>query len=125
MISLLQYMKETSLDNPEVTVKDKRIVKLDEIVTEVKQSEEWEDVKMNLLEYGLERGMERGIELGKEHSRIEMICRKLRKGRSAAMIAEDLDEDYETVKVICEIAGEFAPLYDSDQVCEEYLKNYK
>ena len=34
---------------------------MDEIVTEVKQSEEWENVKMNLLEYGMERGIEQGI----------------------------------------------------------------
>ena len=40
LVSLLQYMKETRLDNPEILVKDKRIIELDEIVTEVKESEE-------------------------------------------------------------------------------------
>lgn len=42
LVSLLQYMKETRIDNPEIQVKDERIVKLDRIVNEVKQSEEWE-----------------------------------------------------------------------------------
>ena len=32
LVSLLQYMKNTTLDNPEILVKDKRIIKLDRIV---------------------------------------------------------------------------------------------
>ena len=49
LVSLLQYMKDTTLENPEITVRGERIVELDSIVTEVKQSEEWEAVKMNIL----------------------------------------------------------------------------
>lgn len=56
LISLLQYMKNTTLDNPEIIVNDKRIQSLDRIVNEVKQSEEWEAVKMNILEIGIEKG---------------------------------------------------------------------
>ena len=37
-------------------VKDKRIVELNDIVEEVKESEEWEAVKMNILEIGIEKG---------------------------------------------------------------------
>lgn len=44
------------MDNPEIIVKDKRIQSLDRIVNEVKQSEEWEAVKMNILEIGIEKG---------------------------------------------------------------------
>lgn len=43
LVSLLQYMKNTTLQNPEIKIKDERIVKLDEIVREVKESEEWDD----------------------------------------------------------------------------------
>ena len=39
LVSLLQYMKDTTLDNPNITVKDERILDLDRIVEEVKQSE--------------------------------------------------------------------------------------
>lgn len=39
-VSLLQYMKNTTLNNPDIVVKDERITELDQIVTEVKQSEE-------------------------------------------------------------------------------------
>lgn len=61
LVSLLQYMKETRLDNPEILVKDRRILKLDSIVKEVKQSEEWEAVKMNILEIGIEQGKVEGL----------------------------------------------------------------
>ena len=53
LVSLLQYMKNTSLNNPEIESKDERIIRLDEIVTEVKESEEWEAVQMNILEIGI------------------------------------------------------------------------
>ncbi|MDD3360305.1 MAG: Rpn family recombination-promoting nuclease/putative transposase [Hespellia sp.] len=66
LISLLQYMKETDIDNPEIIVKDERIVELDQIVREVKESEEWEAVKMNILEVGVKRGLEQGLEQGEE-----------------------------------------------------------
>lgn len=65
LISLLQYMKDTTLDNDNVTVKDGRILHLDRIVNEVRQSEEWEAVEMNIFEMGVERGKELGIEQGK------------------------------------------------------------
>ena len=61
LVSLLQYMKNTTLDNPDIIVKDERIVELDRIVSEVKQSEEWEAVKMNILEIGIQHGIEQGI----------------------------------------------------------------
>ncbi|MBO5093908.1 MAG: Rpn family recombination-promoting nuclease/putative transposase [Lachnospiraceae bacterium] len=73
LISLLQYMKNTTLDNPEIIVKDRRIVELDNIVTEVKQSEEWEAVKMNILEIGMAKGREEGLEKGREEGREEGI----------------------------------------------------
>lgn len=65
LVSLLQYMKYTTLDNEDVTKKDDRILDLDKIVREVKQSEEWEVVEMNIFEIGVERGKELGIEQGK------------------------------------------------------------
>lgn len=57
LISLLQYMKETSLDNPEILVKDERIIELDKIVTKVKESEEWEEMRMSIYDQGIEQGI--------------------------------------------------------------------
>ena len=59
LISLLQYMKETDIRNPEILVRDARIERLDEIVTEVKESEEWEEVHMSIYSQGIEQGLVR------------------------------------------------------------------
>ncbi len=64
LVSLLQYMKHTTLDNRDIIVRDERILDLDRIVNEVMQTEEWEAVKMNILEIGMAQGMERGMETG-------------------------------------------------------------
>lgn len=64
LVSLLQYMKNTTLDNEAVIVKDQRIVNLDKIVNEVRESEEWEAVEVNILEIGIEHGKELGLEQG-------------------------------------------------------------
>lgn len=92
LVSLLQYMKETRLDNPEIVVKDERILKLDEIVTEVKQSEEWEAGKMSILSIGIERGA---------HGKLkEQIAKKLSKGKTAKIIAEELEEELPVIEQI-------------------------
>ena len=66
LISLLQYMKKTTLDNPEILVKDERIVELDKIVQEVKESEEWEELQMSILSIGVEKGRLEGIQKGRQ-----------------------------------------------------------
>ena len=88
LISLLQYMKNTTLDNPHIAVKDERILDLDKIVGEVKQSEEWEAVKMNILEIGIEKGIEQGIEKGIAQSREEIIQNMLMKGYTSEKVSE-------------------------------------
>ena len=88
LISLLQYMKNTTLNNPDIIVKDERILDLDRIVEEVKQSEEWEAVKMNLLEIGIEKGIEQGIEQGIKQSRTEIIQNMLKNGLSSEEVSE-------------------------------------
>ena len=66
LISLLQYMKKTTLDNPEILVKDARIAELDKIVQEVKESEEWEELQMSILSIGVEKGRLEGIQKGRQ-----------------------------------------------------------
>ena len=69
LVSLLQYMKDSHLENPAVTVKDPRIVELDAVVSEVKQSEEWEEAKMSILSVGIERGRAEGRARGRIEGR--------------------------------------------------------
>lgn len=104
LVSLLQYMKDTRIDNPDIMVKDSRILELDDIVQEVKASEEWEAVKMNILEIGIEKGteigIERGIKQGLQQKLVELVEKKLAKGYSIAEIADMLEESEETIKKI-------------------------
>ena len=89
LVSLLQYMKNTTLDNPDIIVKDERILELDRIVGEVKQSEEWEAVKMNILEIGLQQGIEQGIERGIEQGMVRGVietCQELGISQSETLI---------------------------------------
>ena len=119
LVSLLQYMKETRLDNPGIVVRDERILKLNEIVTEVKQSEEWEAVRMSILSVGIERGREEGLKFGREEglksgreegirSKLkEQTARKLAKGKNAEIIAEELEEELPVIEqIIRELDGE-------------------
>lgn len=64
LISLLQYMKKTDINNPEIEVKDERLLMLDKIVEEVRESEEWEAVKLDILDVGINKGIEIGREQG-------------------------------------------------------------
>ena len=90
LVSLLQYMKNTTLDNPEILVKDKRIRGLDRIVREVKQSEEWEAVKMNILEIGIEKGKNEGID------RVNHLIRLLaERNRTEDIIKAAGDKEYQ------------------------------
>jgi len=109
LVSMLQYMKETRIDNPEILVQDPRLVELDQIVTEVKESEEWEAVKMNLLEFGIERGKEIGLSQGREEGLsqgrangeilklLSQIRKKCSRGLSGSEIADALEESEETI----------------------------
>lgn len=125
LISLLQYMKNTTIDNPEVKIKDKRIITLDKIVNEVKQSEEWEAVKMNILEIGIEKGREEGrkdglqdgLKIGRaegEAKLVSMIRRKLKKGLNATAISEALELEDAYVQKAVDLITEDSSKSDLD-----------
>ena len=96
LISLLQYMKDTRIDNPNIVSKDSRILELDEIVQEVKSSEEWEAVKMNILEIGIQSG----IEQGEKQKLMDQVNKKLNKGCTVEEIADMLEESVDTINEI-------------------------
>ena len=98
LISLLQYMKDTRIENPNIIVKDSRILELDEIVQEVKSSEEWEAVKMNILEIGIERG----IEKGEQRKLMTLVKKKMEKGCTVEEMADMLEESVESIRSIIE-----------------------
>ena len=98
LISMLSFMKDTRLNNPDILVKDKRIVELNDIVEEVKDSEEWEAVKMNILEIGIEKGMQQGA----EKKMLELVEKKLKKGQTISQIADALEESEEKIQEIAD-----------------------
>lgn len=110
LVSLLQYMKDTRIDNPEIRIRDERIVELDDIVREVKSSEEWEEVRMNLIELGEARGEAIGEARGEAKGRadfIGLIRKKKQRGLNAADIAELFETDEAYVDEIMTLLEEY------------------
>lgn len=136
VISLMQYMKDTRLSNPDIVVPDERIQRLDEIVQEVKQSEEWEAVNMSIAKAAMERGEiigreigerrgleigeRRGEEIGEKLGLIKQIIRKLQKGKTPEEISEDLETDLELVSSLCISVQKYAPKYDVKAIYEDW-----
>lgn len=81
-------------------MKDERIVELDKIVQEVKESEEWEAVRMSILSIGMEKGMEKGMDRGIEVAK--KVFRLSAQGMAPEEIARRLDIPVEKVKQIIE-----------------------
>ena len=65
---------------------------------------------------GERRGEERGIRWGENKKLVSFVCRKLRKGKTAEIIAEELEEPLETIESICQTAVKYAPDYDEVHV---------
>lgn len=85
-------MKKTDIQNPEILVKDERIERLDEIVTEVKESEEWEEVHMSIYSQAMEQGREDGLKLGLAEGREQGRKQGIQEGRQEDVL--DFLRDY-------------------------------
>lgn len=66
--------------------------------------------------------VEKCIQEGQQQMLVQMVCKKLRKGKRAELIAEELEEEPEKIKKICDVAVTFSPEYDSEQVFEALMK---
>ncbi|MDE6567617.1 MAG: hypothetical protein K2K70_07790 [Lachnospiraceae bacterium] len=75
-------------------------------------------IRRDSLEEGYSRGREDGYSQGETAKLTSVICRKLQKGKTAETIADELEEDLETVKHICQTAESFAPEYDVHEICK-------
>ncbi|MBD5393325.1 MAG: Rpn family recombination-promoting nuclease/putative transposase [Lachnospiraceae bacterium] len=120
LVSLLQYMKNTTLDNPNITVKDKRILDLDRIVGEIKQSEEWETVRMSILSIGLQQGIEQGLQQGLQQGIEQGISETLVKNVESAMKNFGID-----LQKACKGLGTTIEEYDNAKKKIERFKNDK
>ncbi|MCD8362931.1 MAG: Rpn family recombination-promoting nuclease/putative transposase [Lachnospiraceae bacterium] len=64
-----------------------------------------------------------GKAIGYQLKVISMVCRKYEKGKSAELIAEEVEEPLETIQKICGIVSKYAPTYDVDRIYEELQGN--
>ena len=62
------------------------------------RKEGYEDGLEDGIQKGIEQGIEQGIEKGLEQKLEELILKKLAKGKSIELIAEELEEDLEAVR---------------------------
>ena len=75
-----------------------------------------------MINDGIAEGRKEGREEGRQIQCIELICKKLIKGKRPTAIAEDLEMEEADVQSICMIAAMFAPDYPVDQVYAEWKK---
>ena len=57
------------------------------------------------------KSLNEGIEIGKADHLAEMICKKLRKGKTLSEIADDLEADEAEIKPVYDITVKYAPDY--------------
>ena len=75
-----------------------------------------EGIREDALEEGMEIGRKEGLAQGENRKLIELVCKKIKKGKTSDIIAEELEEEPEKIQSICDAATPFAPDYDCDEV---------
>lgn len=65
---------------------------------------------------GFNDGFHNGLLEGKQKQLIQMVCKKMFKGKQPETIANELEEEIEVIKGICQAAAAFAPDYDCDKI---------
>lgn len=79
-------------------------------------------IREDSYEEGEQAGLEKGLEKGTEIKLIEMVCRKLSKNKPVEQIADELEENIDNIRSICEVAQKFAPEYDKEKIYESIKK---
>ena len=74
---------------------------------------------MNILEVGIQRSIETGISQGEQKKLVSLICKKMEKGYSVEEIADILEENIDVIRPIYEIAQQYKPDYDIEQICKK------
>ncbi len=74
---------------------------------------------LNAMLDSFEDGRDEGRREGRELQLVELICKKLSKGKSIETIADELEEPMEHIKEICDVASTHAPDYDPEVILNE------
>ena len=123
LMEVLKYIvsgEKINESNPDVN-------SLETVVSKIKKRPEV--TKKYMKQWDRERilvkeAKDEGEEIGKNQTLIGQICKKLSKGKSINIIADEVEEDEEFVKEICTIAENYAPDYDVEKIYDEW-KNDK
>ena len=133
LADFLHYLEDTTDQAAENSGSD-RIRRIHDRVCKVRSNEEsgvkymqaWEEKyyeRQEGLEEGLEKGMKEGLEKGSMLKLIQMITKKLEKGKTFDRIADELEEDLSNVSEICKAAERFAPVYDCELIYKYLCRN--
>lgn len=71
---------------------------------------------------GRNEGLAKGLVKGETTKLIDLVCRKMAKGKTIEEIASELEEDVKEVACIYRVAAEFAPDYDREKILMELKK---
>lgn len=102
--------------------------KLDEAVAEARAHKKWRREYMVLERMMMDsrrEGIEEGIKKGELKKLTELVCRKLKKGKTAEEIASELEEEVSQVECICKVAAKYAPDYNVKKVLKKLMKKDK
>ena len=63
-----------------------------------------------------------GREEGRQDLLVELVCKKLKKGMPVSQIADELEDDETRIQAIVNIAMEYAPDYDVEEIAGKVLE---
>ncbi|MGN0438877.1 MAG: hypothetical protein ACI4F4_10170 [Lachnospiraceae bacterium] len=74
------------------------------------------------LRQGIAQGRQEGEEKGQCIKLIHLVCRKLQKGKTQDIIANELEEDISTIQKICDAVKYCDNRYDEEEIYDELTK---
>ena len=89
-------------------------------------SDYWEEVALQTgRKEGRKEGREEGQKEGRKKEQVSLIVKKIKKNKTVAEIADDLEEKEEVIAPIYEAALSMKPDYDVEKIYELLEKNKK
>ena len=85
----------------------------------------WEEQKNEGRKEGRKEGREEGRKEGRKKEQVSLIVKKIKKNKTMAEIADDLEEKEEVIAPIYEVALSMKPDYDVEKIYELLEKNKK
>lgn len=114
---VIQRMDEKSWQTLVDLTESKRLKKLIDTKKECeKVGKKGENIVCRALEEFYNDGVNEGKTVGKDVKLIELVCRKIIKGKDLLLIMEELEEDEDTIKKIYDVALRLKPNLDVEKV---------